>query len=283
MVAASIYFRQPGGAGTSAAGFALLGDSTCVNKAVTVGNGDDTNVSRWTYEMVATSDPASTVPLGVVQDGAQPTFMFTPDKKGGYLLHLVTTDKFGNVAEDYRVFQVAEASGRLIVPFRTTEKMCNWTNFDSTLNVRGWADYQRAYDKLLDGLTIQIPIFSGLVSTNLDSSTPLRVADKPIDRTKLPSPSVSVVKLYVELETTDGLVAAHVDLVDVDGVATGGGGVGSVVAGSSVSSLSTSPAQVVADLSTPLKAAAPGRFRLRLWSGGTGKFVSCSYAYFEVT
>lgn len=144
-VNAAIAFKQ--GATTTAPGVAMIGTT---GTSVIVSNGDDTNVENWEYEVVDVP-PTSTVATGVQSDGGVPSYTFTPDIAGGYLLHIVVTDADGNTAEDYRVFQVYETSGRIIPPFKATDIALNFI-ISGHMNTRGWATFQGAYDKEVDVL-----------------------------------------------------------------------------------------------------------------------------------
>ncbi len=148
-VTASIQFVQPGGGGTGTVGQALIG---LVALPVTIHNGDDTNVVNTTFELIDTPT-GSAIAVGVAQDGALKTYAFTPDIPGGYDVHIITTDAQGNSAEDYRVFQVLETSGRLIPPFRGDASSLNFAG-----QKFGWAPYLRAYLKKLDVLAAAAPI-----------------------------------------------------------------------------------------------------------------------------
>lgn len=121
-----------------------------------------------------------------------------------------------------------------------------------------------------------VPIMTGVVSTQLGSGTPQRVAD-------FPWASVSgTITFAIQLETSDGSSAANAELIDVDGVAIGGGGPGSVVPGSHVSTSSTVPVEVTANLSAALSGAPAGRLRVVTWSGTAGKTATASYSYMRV-
>ena len=142
-VSAAISFKQ--GVSTSAPGVSLIGVD---GSSVTASNGNNTNVVNWLYEWIDVP-PTSVIPHGVVQNGALPTYSFTPDVTGGFLLHLVTTDAFGNFAEDFRVFQVPEASGRIIPPFKGSDVSLNFI-ISAVMNTRGWAPFMEAYLRELD-------------------------------------------------------------------------------------------------------------------------------------
>lgn len=136
-----IQFVQPGGGGTGTPGQALIGN---LSLPVTVQNNNNSQVATLTFEVVSVP-PGSTVPTGIVQDGSVTTYLFTPDVRGGYEIHLTTKDVDGNFAEDYRVFQVAETTGRIIPPFKADANSFNFGG--QTL---GWAPYVDAYLRALD-------------------------------------------------------------------------------------------------------------------------------------
>lgn len=149
-VSAAISFAQ--GASTSAPGVSLIGVASSL---VTASNGgNNTNVVDWLWEMIDVSS-LSALPTGVVQEGLTPTYKFTPDASGGYLLHLVVFDQFGNFAEDFRVFQVPETSGRIIPPFRATDKSLNFI-ISSVMNTRGWSPFMEAYLREIDALAVLV-------------------------------------------------------------------------------------------------------------------------------
>jgi hypothetical protein len=153
-VSASIAFTQ--GAQVGAPGVAIIGVDGTV---VTVSNGSNVNVATWTFTMVDVPT-TSALPTGVVQTGSSPTYTFTPDTSGGFLLLLTVFDTFGNFAQDYRTFQVPELSGRIIPPFKGTDQSLNFI-ISAVQNLRGWAPFQDAYDREVDflaGLTNSIPI-----------------------------------------------------------------------------------------------------------------------------
>jgi hypothetical protein len=147
-VTCAIFIDQPGGGGNGPAGFSLIGST---GHLVTWGNGNNAGpVVQWTFEIIDVPR-GSAVLKGVVQDGATPTHSFNPDIDGGYHLHLTVRDAFGNLAEDRRVFQVPQASGRIIPPFQATGDALNFTiPGDAGPNLRGWARLQEDYDKYID-------------------------------------------------------------------------------------------------------------------------------------
>jgi hypothetical protein len=153
-VSASLAFTQ--GAQVGAPGVAIIGvDGTLV----VASNGNNANVMTWTFTMVDVPQ-TSALPTGVVQTGSSPTYSFTPDVTGGYLLLLTVYDSFGNFAQDFRTFQVPEASGRIIPPFKGTDQSLNFI-ISSVQNTRGWAIFQDAYDREVDylaSLTTGVPV-----------------------------------------------------------------------------------------------------------------------------
>jgi hypothetical protein len=153
-VSASLAFTQ--GAQIGAPGVAIIGvDGTPVVSS----NGNNANVVTWTFTMVDVPT-TSALPIGVVQTGSSPTYTFTPDTTGGFLLLLTVYDVFGNFAQDFRTFQVPEVSGRIIPPFKGTDQSLNFI-VSSVQNLRGWAPYQDAYDREVDflaSLSAPIPV-----------------------------------------------------------------------------------------------------------------------------
>jgi hypothetical protein len=161
-VSSSLAFTQ--GLQVGAPGVAIIGvDGT----AVVASNGNNANVVTWTFAMVDVP-PGSALPIGIVQTGSSPTYTFTPDITGGYLLELTVFDSSGNFAIDYRTFQVPETSGRIIVPFKGTDASLNFI-ISSVMNLRGWAPFQGAYDKEVDLLSLGGGVLAGLPTRGLTS------------------------------------------------------------------------------------------------------------------
>jgi hypothetical protein len=141
-VAAAVQYTQ-GSSGP--AGQAFFG--TIAGGAVQVANGNNTNVTQWTFTVIDVP-PGSAVPTGVVQSGALSTWTFTPDKTGGYLVQLtVTNTGDGSTATDTRCFGVKEVSGRFVPPFKATDVMLNFGG-----QTRGWAVYMEAWFAYIDSL-----------------------------------------------------------------------------------------------------------------------------------
>lgn len=146
-IVSSIVFAQ--GANTGAAGIAQgvppaswLG---VVSSAVTVSNGNNVGVVKWGFTMFAVP-PASALPTGIPQLGTTPTWTFTPDVPGGYLVQLDVYDAIGNVVSSQLCFGVVETiSGRFIPPFNGTNLSLNFGG-----QAIGWALYQDAWLKYQD-------------------------------------------------------------------------------------------------------------------------------------
>ena len=150
-VSASIAFAQPGGGGTGVPGFAMIGAKSL---PVTVSNGNDSGVTQWTFAFIDVPRDSS-VPTGIVQTGATPTYTFTPDQPGSYEVQITTTDGT-TTATDTRVFIVPESTGQIMPAFEETSAM---DNYPLTVghNDRGWAraaeDWLRTLDTPLATLT----------------------------------------------------------------------------------------------------------------------------------
>lgn len=150
---AAIAFTQ--GLSSSAPGFALLGVAGTI---VTASNGSNAGVTTWTWSLV---DVPPTSLLTIGQISTSPTAHFTPDRPGGYLIHLITTDALGSKSEDFRCFQIAEPSGHIIPPFTAKADALNFL-FHGVPNTRGWASFQEEYDRYIDSLGP----FTGKVGVN---------------------------------------------------------------------------------------------------------------------
>ncbi len=140
---ALINFTQ--GVSTGGAGFALIG---VTGTPVTVSNGDDSEIVNYQFTMVDVG-VGSAITQGVVQNGDTPTYTFTPDASGCYVLNLITTDNQGNLYQDTRVFGILETSGRLIPSYLGTDKAMNFV-ISSVENLKGWSPFLQAYLKQVD-------------------------------------------------------------------------------------------------------------------------------------
>ncbi len=141
MAAALVQFRQ--GATTGTAGQAMLGSS---GTSVQVQNGaSNTGIVIWTFTVVSVPS-ASAVPLGVAQTGSTPTWNFTPDTAGCFIILLTTQDGTGATASDARAFGVLTTlGGSFLIPSFTGDN--NSLNFGGQLT--GWDLYMEAWLNLL--------------------------------------------------------------------------------------------------------------------------------------
>lgn len=146
MANAQIRFTQ--GATVGTAGMALLG---VTGTAVTVSNGDDSNVVRWTFT-VNDVPPTSTVPIGVAQTGSTPSWSFTPDVVDCYSITLETEDNLGVIRSDTRVFGVRRTSGRIVPPFNGDASSLNFQNGPWPSQILGWDPALRDWLEFLDSI-----------------------------------------------------------------------------------------------------------------------------------
>lgn len=138
-VSAAIKFTQ--GVTTAPAGQALMG---VAGQAVVASNGNDGDVMYWEWEVLGAPGGSTLLP-GVKSQGGVATYAFTPDVAGGYSLKLTVRDKYGAQAEDTRVFQVPEATGRIIPPFGAAAKALNFAG-----QLLGWHPYMEQWLRYLD-------------------------------------------------------------------------------------------------------------------------------------
>lgn len=155
------------GASTPPAGQALLGALT--TNVVATNGGDDTDVQRRIFEWIDTGSGTSAIATGVAQDGASSSLTFSPDARGGYLLHMTIVDSQGNTDEDWRVFQVAETSGRIIPPFGAEDWMMNFGG-----QVFGYSRYLNDYLRHFDSLTLRNEQTITTTTTIADRTTDLQ-------------------------------------------------------------------------------------------------------------
>jgi hypothetical protein len=156
MVAAAVQFKQ--GVTTGTAGQAMLGTA---GTAVQVQNGvSNAGVVEWTYNVIAVPYN-SAVPLGTAQSGATPTWSFTPDVTGCFIVQLITSDASvpANTASDQRAFGVLMSSGNLVPSFTGDQNSLNFGG-QST----GWDVYMEKWLALLNSLTTPANVI--LVSTS---------------------------------------------------------------------------------------------------------------------
>jgi hypothetical protein len=142
-VAAALKFVQ--GATVGTAGQALFG-VTGTSVQASNGAASPGPVSTWTFTVISVPS-GSAIPLGVAQTGSTPTWSFTPDVVGCYLILITVTDSFGNVASDARCFGVKTASGRLIPCFKGDYNSLNFTG-----QATGWDVYMESWLQALESL-----------------------------------------------------------------------------------------------------------------------------------
>ncbi len=173
MVTALIKFEQ--GATVGVAGESLIG--VVAGDPVVASNDDDTNVGWATFTFVDVP-PTSAIPLGVAQDSATLTYEFEPDVVGGYFLAMtVRESQFSAVsASDRRVFQVLEASGRLIPPFLAEASHLNFGG-----QARGWAKYFEEWLHAVDA-------GGGGANLDTDNGTVTQAADEIDTEDDTPTP-----------------------------------------------------------------------------------------------
>jgi hypothetical protein len=102
--------------------------------AVTVQNGaSNSGVVRWQFTVLDVP-PGSSIPIGVAQNGATPTWSFTPDIANCYSIRLDVYDSLGNNQFDIRAFGVPMPSGHIIPPFGALASTVNFAG-----QTRGWS------------------------------------------------------------------------------------------------------------------------------------------------
>jgi Concanavalin A-like lectin/glucanases superfamily len=168
MVASLIQFTQ--GATVGTAGQALIGVQAV---AVQVANGASVPgaVILWTFSVVSVPT-GSGVPIGIVQTGATPTWSFTPDLRGCYLIQLTVSDVLGNTSTDTRAFGIYSVLGSpYIVPSFSAD--AGSLNFGG--QTKGWDPAMEAWLLLIgsgssgptgvptDGLTLSLQANLGAI------------------------------------------------------------------------------------------------------------------------
>jgi hypothetical protein len=140
-VAAALKFVQ--GATIGVAGQALFG---IAGTSVTVSNAAASpgSVVTWTFTVVAVPS-GSSIPLGVAQSGATPTWAFTPDVSGCFIIEITVLDASGNTASDVRAFGIKTASGHLIPSFTGDANSLNFAG-----QQLGWDPYMEAWLQALE-------------------------------------------------------------------------------------------------------------------------------------
>lgn len=213
-IAAAIKFVQ--GATIGTAGQALYGVLTT---PVTVSNGNNSNVQRWKWTMVAVP-PGSTVAEGVMADGPFNSVQFIPDVRGGYHVELIVFDAAGNQKKDRKVFQVPETSGLSIPPFDANAAALNFAG-----QLDGWELMVRPFLSTW-GMQLEfgfdIPFVLGLQSTTSSVLTRLggRNAKFGMFPATIPragaNPMVRNARLKVMLEGSVNAAVGECDLYNLD-------------------------------------------------------------------
>jgi hypothetical protein len=162
MVAAAVQFKQNSTTGPS--GQAMLGTAGTV---VQVQNGaSNVGVVSWTYNVVSVPYN-SAVPLGTAQSGSTPTWTFTPDVTGCFVVQLVAADAStpANTASDQRAFGVLTASGHLAPSFTGDQNSLNFAG-----QLTGWDVYMEqwlaALELLLGTSVAALNVDTNIVTTN---------------------------------------------------------------------------------------------------------------------
>ena len=140
-VSCSIKFTQGSSPGT---GGAMLGST---GSPVTVSNGLATPAIVRSQFWIVDAPPSSVYYAykgTVVQDGAAPTYAFTPDVQYGFLIEMVCFDALGNQASDQRCFGVLDANGLFVPPFEGDNLALNFV-LSGKANTRGWAPFMEAW------------------------------------------------------------------------------------------------------------------------------------------
>lgn len=134
MVAAALKFTQ--GVYTDTPGKAVLGRIGGGAGAVTLSNGDNTGVTKWTY-LLLDKPKESALSVGTLYTGGSSTFAFTPDAIGSYRVMVIVEDATGVQASDIRQFIGVDYRFMMAPPGfgNTSEQEYNYGT-----NQRGWAD-----------------------------------------------------------------------------------------------------------------------------------------------
>lgn len=158
-VAAALKFTQNAVVGT--AGRAYIGTTAL---PVTVANGNNSGVVKWTYTLLDVPQESGLTP-GVLSTGTSPTTTFTPDVAYSYRVQVTVEDNVGNTATDIRCFGVPDVNGWIIPPYGATASEVNYAG-----QTRGWAGgtQAKALDYILRDLASKIGVSGPGVVTNID-------------------------------------------------------------------------------------------------------------------
>lgn len=162
MVASALKFTQ--GIYTDSPGKAVEGRPAV---AVTLSNGDDTGVTKWTYELLDVPK-LSAVVVAVLSSGGTATTTFTPDVPGCYRVRVVVEDVNGLQASDTRMFVALDYNRLIALPGfnNATDQEYNYGS-----NTRGWTD-------LLERFSAELMANMPYVTIGIEMSTAAVVSAK---------------------------------------------------------------------------------------------------------
>ncbi len=139
-ITAAIKFTQ--GSTTDSPGNAVIGSTS--GGPVVCSNGDNTGIVTFVWTMIDVP-PGSAVALGTFSTSSTGTFA-QPDLPGGYLVQLTVSDGTTTVTSILD-FQILEASGRMIPPFKASDLALTFGG-----QTRGWSPTMEAWLHYVDSL-----------------------------------------------------------------------------------------------------------------------------------
>jgi hypothetical protein len=216
-VATLVKFVQGASVGTP--GVSLIGVTGTGVQVSNGGTNPTPDPGTWVFTVLGVPS-ASAVLTGVVQSGSTPTWNFTPDVAGTYVVQLeVTDDTTGATSTDVRSFGIYTSLGApyLIPSFTGNSQSMNFGGQPT-----GWDKYMEAWLNLVVALASAavapfpavIPIVTGVFGAG--TSTPTRAGGLVISLAGFPASLGSLnrhLTFYADIETTTG--TAHVQLYDV--------------------------------------------------------------------
>lgn len=283
MTTAVLKFSQ--GVTTAPAGRALV--VVAGQPVVAANGGDNTGVTRWIFVMLDVP-PGSAIPTGAVQDGPTPTYTFTPDVPGCYLLQLtalVTETQYTRSAP--LAVGIPEANGLLIPPVGADAGALNFSGQDDGWAganlLRGWLEFVRDNVGTGGPGVIVYDLLAGSKTTDLTTVTPEPVGTVRFDAADHdPDDKTRHVTFEAVLFTTNAPRAASIRIWDEQGVTNAN--VPTTVAGSTLSSSETSPTLVTADLTSVLGEVGTCLLEARLAiEAPGGGYATCAMARLVVT
>jgi hypothetical protein len=146
-VSTLVKFVQGSTVGTP--GVSLLGVVSVLVQVSNGGTNPSPDPGTWVFTVLGVPS-ASAVPKGVVQSGSTPTWSFTPDVDGTYVVQLqVTDDTTGATSTDVRAFGIYTSLGApyLIPSFTGNSQSMNFGG-----QTTGWDVYMEAWLNLLVAL-----------------------------------------------------------------------------------------------------------------------------------